>query len=312
MVLRALRGAGIDAGWVIGAGLQESEASAGWGSSDWLVVEADESDRSLLVLDSEVGVVTNLELDHHATYSSFEDLEETVSKFGSGARRLVLSTGMGLDSLTAVPEAVVATAGNPDVLGGRASFDWRGKRVELGVPGIHNAFNAAAALDAAAFATDDLDGLIRGIEGFRGTSRRFEFKGETASGALVYDDYAHHPTEVAATIAAARTLDAGRVIAAFQPHLFSRTQELAAEFADALAEADVALVSDVYPARELQIDFPGVTAASISSLRPDRISSSGSLESLSAEIEASASTGDIVLLMGAGDIGTVAAGLTND
>jgi len=312
MVLRALRGAGIDAGWVIGAELQDSEASAGWGSSDWLVVEADESDRSLLVLESEVGVVTNLELDHHATYSSFEDLEKTVSKFGLDARNLVLSTGIGLDSLRDIPGVLVATAGNPDVVGGRAAFDWKGKRVELCVPGLHNALNAAAALEAASLASDDADALIDGIEQFRGTSRRFELKGKMACGAEVYDDYAHHPTEVAATIAAARTMDAGRVIAAFQPHLFSRTKELASDFAEALSTADLAFVSDIYPARELQTDFPGVTANSIANRFPDRIRSAGPLASLTGALEDSALAGDIVLLMGAGDIGSIATGLTDD
>jgi UDP-N-acetylmuramate--alanine ligase len=306
MVLRALRGAGIDAGWVIGAGLQDGEESAGWGSSDWLVVEADESDRSLLVLDAEVAVITNLELDHHATYSSFEDLVETVNKFAGSAEHVVLSDGDGLEALTDLSVAVSAMPDGVAVADGGSSFRWSGLPVEIAVPGLHNASNAAVALEAAAFATDDRAGLIAGIANFRGTSRRFELKGSMASGARVYDDYAHHPTEVAATIAAARTMGAQRVLAAFQPHLFSRTQELAEEFAVALGQADQAFVSDIYPAREAQADFPSVSAATISSLGKDNVQSVGGLPSLAEALRAESREGDLVLLMGAGDIGSIA------
>lgn len=311
MVLRALRGAGIDAGWVIGAGLQDSEASAGWGNSEWLVVEADESDRSLLVLNPEVAVVTNLELDHHATYSSFDDLVETVAKFAGDADQVVLSDGVGLDSLRSINGSRSVTPEGASSDGGKATFTWRDRKVRLKVPGLHNASNAAVALEAASLATDNVDGLVSGVEEFKGTSRRFELKGTTNSGAIVYDDYAHHPTEVAATIAAARTLGASRVVAAFQPHLFSRTEELAQEFAAALATADLALVADVYPARETQSEFPDVSAETISRLAADGVRSSGSLDDLLAELKLEVGAGDLVLLMGAGDVWTVAEGLVD-
>ncbi len=137
-------------------------------------------------------------------------------------------------------------------------FQWRGLTVELTVPGAHNAINAAGALTAAALAGADPRRAAEALRDFSGARRRFELLGTTASGAPVYDDYAHHPTEVAAAIAAARTLAPERLVAVFQPHLYSRTQALAHEFGAALAAADVAVVLDVYPARESAEDFPGV------------------------------------------------------
>jgi len=143
---------------------------------------------------------------------------------------------------------------------GGSRFAWRGLEVRLRVPGLHNARNAAAALEACALAGADPAAAASALADFAGAGRRFERLGTTASGALVIDDYAHHPTEVAATIEAARTLDgAQRVWAVFQPHLFSRTALLAREFGAALARADMVAVLDVYPARERAEDFPGVT-----------------------------------------------------
>ena len=138
-------------------------------------------------------------------------------------------------------------------------FEWRGHAVRLAVPGAHNARNAAAALEAAALAGADPAAAAAALADFAGAGRRFQALGTTSSGALVIDDYAHHPTEVAATIDAARTLAPRRVVAVFQPHLYSRTQRLARDFGAALARADVAAVLDVYPARERAEDFPGVT-----------------------------------------------------
>ncbi len=144
----------------------------------------------------------------------------------------------------------------------------RGK-VRLSVPGEHNAVNAAGALTAARLAGADPDQAARAIASFRGAKRRFELLGMTATGAPVYDDYAHHPTEVAATIAAARTLEPRRLIAVFQPHLFSRTRALGREFGAALAAADIVAVLDIYPARERAEDFPGVDGRLVAAAAAD-------------------------------------------
>ena len=147
----------------------------------------------------------------------------------------------------------------PDVVlsAGGSRFQWRGIDVALSVPGAHNAVNAAGALTASALAGADRARAPRSLADFEGAKRRFERLGETAAGVPVYDDYAHHPTEVAAVIAAARTLAPRRLVAVFQPHLFSRTRSLATEFGKALAAADVSVVLAVYPARERAEDFPG-------------------------------------------------------
>ena len=151
----------------------------------------------------------------------------------------------------------------PTLTAGGSRFAWSGHQVRLAVPGAHNALNAAAALEAASLAEADPEGAIAGLAGFTGAGRRFQRVGATAGGGVVYEDYAHHPTEVAATLRAARTLEPRRLVAVFQPHLYSRTALLAREFGGALALADVAVVLDVYPARERAEDFPGVSGLTI-------------------------------------------------
>ncbi len=141
---------------------------------------------------------------------------------------------------------------------GGSRFLWRGHDVSLAVPGEHNARNAVAALEACRLTGVPEAQAVRALDGFRGAGRRFERLGTTAAGAIVIDDYAHHPTEVAATLDAARSYGT-RVVAVFQPHLFSRTEQLHREFGAALTRADVACVLPVYPARETQEDFPGVS-----------------------------------------------------
>ena len=137
------------------------------------------------------------------------------------------------------------------------------------MPGVHNARNAAVALAACALAGADLAAAAAALADFGGAGRRFERLGTTSSGALVVDDYAHHPTEVRATIAAARTLEPRRVVAVFQPHLFSRTRHQYREFGAALAAADLVAVLDVYPARESAEDFPGVTGRLVAAAAAD-------------------------------------------
>jgi UDP-N-acetylmuramate--alanine ligase len=208
----------------------------------------------------------------------------------------------------------------PVVSGGRAEFDFHGRWVSLGVPGAHNALNAAAALEVCRLVGVDLDQAIRALEGFTGAARRFERLGVTAGGAVVYDDYAHHPTEVSATLAAARTLSAKRVVAVFQPHLYSRTEQLAREFGAALAGADVVVVVGVYPARERAVDFPGVSgrliaAATVDEVRDGEQQSHGhhpaanrpvywlpTLDDAERVLRDLLVDGDLCLVIGAGDI----------
>ena len=259
MLAHALLELGAEPGYLIGGTLSTTGLNADWGRGEWLVVEADESDRSMLALDVEIAVVTNVELDHHATFGSLQEVEEVFRRFLAGAPQAVLPDEPAVLALRAAehPATVFASPDPP---------------LELRVPGAHNQRNASAALEALVLAGFDRVAAAAALGSFGGAGRRFEELGRTAAGVRVVDDYAHHPTEVAATIAAARGVAAGRVVAVFQPHLFSRTQALAAEFGAALAAADVPVVLDVYPARERAADFPGVTgrlvAAAVADARP--------------------------------------------
>jgi UDP-N-acetylmuramate--alanine ligase len=190
---------------------------------------------------------------------------------------------------------------------GGSRFTWRGHGVHLTVPGAHNARNAAAALEACRLTGADEAALVSALATFSGAGRRFERLGQTASGALVVDDYAHHPTEVAATIAAARSLQPRRLIACFQPHLFSRTQELHREFGAALAGADVAAVLDVYPARERAEDFPGVSGRLIAEAAADAAEGREvlwlpTIEDAERVLAPRLRAGDVLLVLGAGDV----------
>jgi UDP-N-acetylmuramate--alanine ligase len=311
MVAHALLGAGAQPGYLIGGALRTTGENADWGAGDWLVVEADESDKSMLALDVDVAVVLNIELDHHATYGSLAELGEAFDAFRGAAPARVVAPELARagDTVFAVEDLVLEPGGS--------RFTWRGHQVVLQVPGAHNAHNAAAALEAIRVAgAADPAAAVAALASFAGAGRRFERLGETASGALVVDDYAHHPTEVAATIAAARSLQPRRLVAIFQPHLFSRTQELHREFGAALAGADVAVALDVYPARERAEDFPGVSGRLIAEAAADAAcgrpvfwlpSFAEALAVLGPRLRA----GDLVLVMGAGDIDTLGRALVS-
>jgi UDP-N-acetylmuramate--alanine ligase len=269
MLVHALRGAGLDPGWLIGGAAGGGLANAHWSDGEWLVVEADESDRSLLSLSVEIAVLTNVELDHHAAYSSLAQLSEVYREFLRGPREAVVWDRPELLELRDGGSLTPYDTHDLTLTEGGSRFRWQGHEVTLAVPGAHNALNATAALEAARLAGADAEGAIAGLAGFHGAGRRFQLLGSSPSGAPIYDDYAHHPTEVAATLDAARTLAHARLIAVFQPHLFSRTSSLAREFGEALARADVAVVLDVYPARERAEDHPGVSGLLIAEAAAD-------------------------------------------
>ena len=185
------------------------------------------------------------------------------------------------------------------------------------MPGAHNALNALAALEASVLAGADEAARRRRSPSFSGAARRFQLLGTTARGALVYDDYAHHPTEVAATISAARTLAPKRLVAVFQPHLYSRTALLAEEFGAALAQADVIALLDVYPARERAEDYPGVSGLTLvratAAHAGDRpVLWLESFEQAEHELGEMLEEGDLCLVMGAGDVDALARRLVSD
>jgi UDP-N-acetylmuramate--alanine ligase len=254
MTVTALRGAGIPAGYIIGADLLDTGVNADWGSGDWLVVEADESDRSLLALSPEVAVLTNVELEHVRIYRSWEDVAEVFRQFLAQAEHNVIWDRPELLALSGRPDPRRFDAPHPRLAPQGSRFDWREHEVSLPIPGEHNARNAAAALEASRLAGAAPDRAVAALAGFGGTARRLERVGRTASGAEVYDDYAHHPTEVSATLAAARTLGPSRLVAVFEPHSFQRTRLMAEEFGRALTLADESLVLDVLRAGPLDVE----------------------------------------------------------
>jgi UDP-N-acetylmuramate--alanine ligase len=307
MVVHALQGCGMDPAYVLGGELRETGLNASWGAGDWIVVEADESDRSLLKLRPAIAVLTNAELDHHATYASRLDLEETLRTFMSRAgERAVVWDRPELRALCP-PGALTYDAADPFTFPGGSRFRWRGLEVELSVPGAHNAVNAAGALTAAVLAGADPERAAASLRDFPGARRRFELLGLTAAGVPVYDDYAHHPTEVAAAIAAARTLRPTRLVSVFQPHLYSRTRALGPDFGAALATADVIVVLEVYPARERAEAFPGVGGRVVAAAAAD--AAAGRPVAWMPEFDdarrflfRTLREGDLCLMMGAGNI----------
>ena len=316
MIVHTLRAAGTRPGWLVGAPVGGGLPNAEWGEGEWLVVEADESDRSMLSLKVEIGVLTNVELDHHANFASLVELEGAFRAFLSHAgKAVVVWDRPELVALTSEDAADVEVIPYdvPDLTleSGGSRFQWRGHEVELKVPGVHNALNATAALEASRLTGADANGAIEGLAGFMGAGRRFQRLGETAGGAVVYDDYAHHPTEIAATLSAARTLAHKRLVGVFQPHLYSRTALLAREFGVALALADVVAVLDVYPARERAEDHPGVSGLLIAEATADAAQGKpvywlpGFAEA-EAVLRGVLGEGDIGLVMGAGDVDTLA------
>ncbi|HVL95224.1 MAG TPA: Mur ligase domain-containing protein [Solirubrobacteraceae bacterium] len=306
MIVHALRAAGLDPAYLVGGDVRSTGTNAAWGEGPWLVVEADESDRSLLKLDPRIAVLTNAELDHHATYASLRDVHETFRAFLARAEQAVIWDRPELLALRDGPTAAFDVPA-PELLPGGSRFILDGVTVELPIPGAHNALNAAAALTACRLAGADLATAAASLKDFAGAGRRFEHLGTSAAGAVVVDDYAHHPSEVAAVIAAARTLEPRRLVAVFQPHLFSRTQAQAREFGAALAAADVPIVTGIYPARERQEDFPGVSGLDVARAAADAAGGRAvawlpALDDAESHLRRILRDGDLCLTLGAGDV----------
>jgi len=316
MLVHALRAAGLDPGWLIGGTVGGELANAHWSAGEWLIVEADESDRSMLSLSVEIAVLTNVELDHHMAYASLQELREAFREFLAGPPAAVIWDRPELLELRA-GERVAYEVLELELTAGGSRFHWRGREVALAVPGVHNARNAVAALEAARIAGAAPEGAIAGLASFHGAGRRFQALGLSPAGARVYDDYAHHPTEVAATLAGARTLAHRRLIAVFQPHLYSRTASLARDFGIALAAADQVVVLDVYAARERAEDHPGVSGLLIAEATADAAHGRPvywlpSFAVAQPLLRALLGEGDVCVVMGAGDVDQLARGLVGD
>ncbi|MGH3935496.1 MAG: UDP-N-acetylmuramate--L-alanine ligase, partial [Pseudonocardiaceae bacterium] len=331
MLTVALRHCGADPSFLIGADLTVSGSGAHHGSGDIFVAEADESDGSFLAYTPDLAVVTNVEsdhLDHHGTVEAYTaTFDAFVSRLAPDGVLIANADDPGSAALAARAAATgvrVRRYGHTAVgvhdaqlltytpSGGRgtAMVALTGStglahrvQLEVAVPGEHMASNAVAALLAGLELGAPLPGLVAGLAGFSGVRRRFEFIGEVA-GARVYDDYAHHPTKVAAALRGARQVAGqGRLVVAFQPHLYSRTRDFAAGFGTALALADVVLLLDVYGAREDPL--PGVTGALIAravELPAGCVHYEPCWSQVPARLADLVQPGDVVITMGAGDV----------
>ncbi|HEV7806808.1 MAG TPA: UDP-N-acetylmuramate--L-alanine ligase [Solirubrobacteraceae bacterium] len=310
MATHALLAIGWQPSYVIGGELRTTGVNAAWGAGDWLVVEADESDRSFLRLAPEIALVTNIELDHHTTYGSHAELEDAFAEFLRNGLRVVVADAAEAEAFldrAEIVDAAFFSATDVTLDPAGARFRWAGEEVALSVPGAHNVANAAAALTACVIAGAEPAQVAGTLADFAGAGRRFEQLGESAAGALIVDDYAHHPTEVRAAIMAARTLGRRRVVAAFQPHLFSRTQLLARGFGAALALADAVCVLDVYPSRERAEDFPGVSGLLVAQAAADAgrgrpVAWAPDFDAAERLLRAMLRGGDVCLVLGAGDV----------
>jgi UDP-N-acetylmuramate--alanine ligase len=340
MCIWALRATAADPSFFLGGELPGSDpdgaaTNAGWGEGEWIVAEADESDASFLKLQPEVAVITNLELDHHSRWSSLTELTEAFAAFSSPASGVVTGADVRLPGQEAqrvmrfalepaaggrVPDAELLATGIETRPDGGTRFRARGAGIDaevtLRVPGRHNVANALAALGGLSLAGADVEGCAASLAAFPGVARRLERRGER-NGARIYDDYAHHPTEVAATLEAARELRPRRLIAAFQPHLYSRTKALATELGAALAAADEVAVLDVYPAREQPVGpLAGVSGLMVAAAAADHAGGRRVWWLPTAELAAQAlrprlREGDLLVTIGAGDIYKLADALVN-
>jgi UDP-N-acetylmuramate--alanine ligase len=329
MLTVALQHSGLDPSFAIGGDLAASGSGAHEGSGDVFVVEADESDASFLAFSPTVAVVTNVEADHLDHYGSADAyvaaFEEFLDRIVPGGALVTCVDDPGAAALAAraaergirvcrygrdaAADAQLVDF-RPDGTGARIVLRHLGtqRRLRLAVPGEHMALNALGALLAGVELGADVEGLLAGLAAFDGVRRRFEFRGR-AAGVAVYDDYAHHPSKVAAQLRAAREVagGTGRVVVAFQPHLYSRTRQFAAEFGTALGLADEVVVLDVYGARE--DPEPGVSGALVADavpLPPERVRFVPRWEEVPAVVAGMAVPGDLVITMGAGDVTVLA------
>jgi UDP-N-acetylmuramate--alanine ligase len=269
MVAYVLRELGQDPAWIIGGVVPQLAGNAGAGSG-WLVVEGDESDRSIARLNPEIAVVTNVELDHHATYKSAAELAAFFEEW-----------------LVRAPTAV-------------RGWELAPADIALGVPGAHNRMNAATALAALELAGVDRRDAQRAIAGFTGVGRRFELVGERG-GVRVIDDYGHNPTEIAAALTTARSLEPRRLVAVYQPHVYERTRQLHCELGAALGLADAAIVTDVTGDRD-----PPITGISGKTVLDDvprdvRRGWAPTLDDAAALALAWVRPGDVVVTLGVGE-----------
>ena len=325
MVTVMLQGCAKDPSFVIGSELAETGANAHLGDSDLFVVESDESDGSFLHMSPSVAVVTNVEADHLDYWRELERLEHAFLEFvlkvkdKQGFAVICVDDKGGrllADKVQKKIKMITYGQSNSDlqimqVTPGLPGFDFKlkfkGKDLgdfSLSVPGLHNVLNATAAVAVGLGLELDLDLIRNALKGFTGTRRRFEYRG-SVRGVRVFDDYAHHPTEITATLKAARdVVENGKLIVAFQAHHYYRTALFNKEFGESLGLADIAIVLEVFaPGEEPIPGASGQTMASFVPLPKDQVVFEPSWSRVASRLVERAEPGDIIMTLGAGDIG---------
>jgi UDP-N-acetylmuramate--alanine ligase len=316
MAVLALQAGGRDPSFAIGGSLNEAGTNAHAGDDALFVAEADESDRSLLVYEPDIAIVTNAELDHPDEFQSDDDIVDVFARFlanrRDGGTAIIGCDDPGSASLLGQAAGPVLTYGeHPDadlrvlVEDDHARIRHDGEdicRLRLAVPGRHNLHNAAAALAVCMVEGVDLARAARGIADFSGAARRFQILGEV-DGITVVDDYAHHPTELRATLEAARSRHPERILVVVQPHRYSRTQRFGEALGQAAAAADVVVATEVYAASEAPV--PGVTGEIVADAAKKagaRVVWQPHLGAVVDELQSLVRAGDLVLITGAGDV----------
>jgi len=327
MVATVLGHAGLDPTMVVGGVVGAFGSNAHLGTSDLMVVEADESDRSFLMLTPTIAVVTNIDREHMDYYHDMDDVRACFAKFvnsvpfyGSSVLCLDDPNVQAIIPLLERRRMTYGLSAQADVSAHGIRYNnnfgstftvWRGTDVvgdlTLRVPGMHNVYNALAAIAVGFELEVSFEKIAEGLNSFTGAGRRFQAKGEV-NGVLVVDDYGHHPTEIRATLAAAKLGSGGRrIVVLFQPHRYSRTNDLMQEFARSFNNADVLFISDIYAASEDPIE--GVTAEALTNaikrFGHKEVSYIGGLENAAAMLRDYAQPGDLVLTLGAGTVNRI-------
>ena len=329
MIAIVLERAGLDPTAVIGGRLRVFGSNARLGRGDYLVAEADESDRSFLVLSPSIAVITNIDQEHMESYSSFDALQSAFAQFANKVpfygsvvacaddphvtallpqlTRTVVTYGFDENAAVRGTDVELGSFGGRCVVRHRhADVDEQLGVLELSVPGRHNLQNALAAVAVGARVGVGFAQVADALRTFDGAERRFERRGE-AGGVLVIDDYGHHPTEIAAVLAAARATFDRRLLVVFQPHRYTRTQQQFHAFGPALGAADAIVLTDIYPAGEAAI--PGISAATLAdAMRRGAacpVHLAGTLDAALEQVVRLARPGDVVITLGAGSVGTL-------
>jgi UDP-N-acetylmuramate--alanine ligase len=321
MIAVVLEAGGLDPTAVIGGRVRAFGSSARLGRGKYLVAEADESDRSFLRLQPRLAVITNIDREHMEAYRDFADLQKAFLDFANrvppaGAvvicaddrHLMALKSSMKARTITygfAAGADISASGVRSEGFGSVSSVKGLGE-LRLSVPGSHNVLNAMAAIAAGRELGIDWTTIARGLTSFHGAERRFQKRGE-ARGVSVIEDYGHHPTEIAAVVAAARPMTEGRLLIAFQPHRFTRTQLLMNEFGPAFEGADAVLLTDIYSASEEPlpgVDVDALAAAVRATFRGD-VRVVKAVADVPAALARMAGRGDLIVLLGAGSIGSM-------